>query len=148
MLSLRSTAKGNAGMKLKGFLAGLAGGAVAAAAVVLLLVFVFDIGAVNKTVVQATPETRTVYSTPSTTSGGGGLTPEQIYDTLSGGVVMVLSDFGGSATDQFGQQQSAQALGTGFVVDGEGYILDQRARRRRERPAREQRHRCLQQGWL
>ncbi len=36
---------------------------------------------------------------------------------------MVLSDFGGSATDQFGQQQSAQALGTGFVVDGEGYIL-------------------------
>ena len=41
-------------MKLKGFLAGLAGGAVAAAAVVLLLVFVFDLGEVNKTVVQAT----------------------------------------------------------------------------------------------
>jgi S1-C subfamily serine protease len=111
-------------MKLKGFLAGLAGGAVAAAAVVLLLVFAFDIGAVNKTVVQATPETPTVYSTPSSdTSGGGGLTPEQIYSTLSGGVVMVLAEFGGSGTDQFGQPQSAQALGTGFVVDGEGYIL-------------------------
>ncbi|MGE5229447.1 MAG: S1C family serine protease [Deltaproteobacteria bacterium] len=110
-------------MKLKGFLAGLAGGAVAAAAVVLLLVFVFDIGAVNKTVVQATPETPTVYSTPSTTASGGGLTPEQIYSTLSGGVVMVLSEFGGAGTDQFGQPQSAQALGTGFVVDNEGYIL-------------------------
>ena len=36
---------------------------------------------------------------------------------------MVLSEFGGSGTDQFGQPQSAQALGTGFVVDGEGYIL-------------------------
>ena len=108
-------------MKLKGFLAGLAGGAVAAAAVVLLLVFVFDLGEVNKTVVQATPETPTVYSTPSTT--GGGLTPEQIYSNLSGGVVMVLSDFGSSGTDQFGQTQSSQALGTGFVVDKEGYIL-------------------------
>ena len=109
-------------MKLKGFLAGLAGGAVAAAAVVLLLVFVFDIGAVNKTVVQATPETPTVYSTPSTTASGSGLTPEQIYSTLSGGVVMVLAELGGS-TDQFGQPQGGQALGTGFVVDGEGYIL-------------------------
>ena len=36
---------------------------------------------------------------------------------------MVLSDFGGSGTDSFGQSQSAQALGTGFVVDKQGYIL-------------------------
>ncbi len=108
-------------MKLKGFLAGLAGGAVAAAAVVLLLVFVFDLGEVNKTIVQATAETPTVYSTPAATDGG--LTPQQIYSNLSGGVVMVLSDFGSSGTDQFGQTQSSQALGTGFVVDKEGYIL-------------------------
>ncbi len=107
-------------MKLKGFLAGLAGGAVAAAVVVLLLVFVFDLGEVNKTVVQATPETPTVYSTPATT---GTLSPQQIYSNLSGGVVMVLSDFGSSGTDQFGQTQSSQALGTGFVVDKQGYIL-------------------------
>jgi S1-C subfamily serine protease len=108
-------------MKLKGFLAGLAGGAVAAAAVVLLLVFVFDLGEVNKTIVQATAETPTVYSTPAVSDGG--LTPQQIYSNLSGGVVMVLSDFGSSGTDQFGQTQSSQALGTGFVVDKEGYIL-------------------------
>ncbi|HET6476025.1 MAG TPA: trypsin-like peptidase domain-containing protein [Thermoleophilia bacterium] len=108
-------------MKLKGFLSGLAGGALAAAAVVLLLVFVFDLGDVNKTVIQATPETPTVYSTPATTTGD--LSPDQIYENVSGGVVMVLSDFGGSGAGQFGQTQSTRALGTGFVVDGEGYIL-------------------------
>jgi S1-C subfamily serine protease len=110
-------------MKLKGFLAGLAGGAAAAAVVVLLLVFVFDLGEVNKTVVQATPQTPTTYSTPADSSTTSGLTPQQIYTDLSGGVVMVLSEFGGSGTDQFGQSQSAQALGTGFVVDKDGYIL-------------------------
>ena len=108
-------------MKLKGFLSGLAGGALAAAAVVLLLVFVFDLGDVNKTVIQATPETPTVYSTPATTTGD--LSPDQIYENVSGGVVMVLSEFGGSGAGQFGQTQSTRALGTGFVVDGEGYIL-------------------------
>ncbi|HMK91464.1 MAG TPA: hypothetical protein VK576_00550, partial [Thermoleophilia bacterium] len=112
-------------MKLKGFLAGLAGGAVAAAAVVLLLVFVFDIGEVDKTVVQAAPQTPTAYSSPasSTASAGGGLTPQQIYSSLSGGVVEVYSDFGGSGTGVFGQTQGSQALGTGFVVDKQGYIL-------------------------
>ena len=109
-------------MKLKGFLAGLVGGAVAAAAVVLLLVFVFDLGEVNKTVVQATPQTPTTYSTPSGTTTDG-LTPQEIYSTLSGGVVMVLAEFGSAGTDAFGQSQSAQALGTGFVVDEQGYIL-------------------------
>jgi S1-C subfamily serine protease len=110
-------------MKLKGFLAGLAGGAVAAAAVVLLLVFVLDLGEVNKTIVQASAETPTVYATPSTATSGGGLTPEQIYSTLSGGVVMVLAEFEGTGVDQFGQGRIGQALGTGFVVDDEGYIL-------------------------
>ena len=109
-------------MKLKGFLAGLSGGAVAAAAVVLLLVFVFDMGQVNKTIVQAGPQTSTAYTAPSTTASGG-FTPTEIYQNLSGGVVMVLSDFGSSSSDQFGQTQSSQALGTGFVVDKQGYIL-------------------------
>jgi S1-C subfamily serine protease len=111
-------------MKLKGFLAGLAGGAVAAAAVVLLLVFVFDLGEVNKTVVQPTAQTPTSYSTPSTSSTAGTtLTPEQIYSNLSGGVVMVLAEFTNAGTDLFGQPQSGEALGTGFVVDKDGYIL-------------------------
>ena len=110
-------------MKFKGFLAGLAGGAIAAAVVVLLLVFVFDLGEVNKTVVQAVPQTPTAYSTSTTGSTSGSLTPQQIYSSLSSGVVMVVSDFGGSTTGPFGQTQSGQALGTGFVVDKQGYIL-------------------------
>jgi S1-C subfamily serine protease len=109
-------------MKLKGFLAGLAGGAAAAAAVVILLVFVFDIGAVNKTVLQTTPQTPAAYGTSSGTTTSG-LTPTQIYSNLSGGVVMVLSDFGGSGSGGIGQGQSSQALGTGFLVDKQGYIL-------------------------
>ena len=105
-------------LKLRGFLIGLAGGIVGAALVVLVLVLVFDFGEVRQTVVQATAETPAVY-TPTTQ----GESPEQIYRSLSGGVVMVLSDFANAGTDQFGQQQSGQALGTGFVVDDRGYIL-------------------------
>jgi 2-alkenal reductase len=105
--------------KLRGFLIGLAGGAVGAALVVLVLVFVFNIGDVEQTIVQATPETPTVYSSPN----AEGLSPQQIYDKLSGGVVMILAEFDGSGTSPFGQPQSGRALGTGFVVDGEGYVL-------------------------
>ena len=106
-------------LKMRGFLVGLGGGAVGAALVVLVLVLVFDFGEVRQTVVQRAAETPAVY-TPATASGQS---PEQIYQTLSGGVVMVLSDFANAGTDQFGQTQSAQALGTGFVVDKDGYIL-------------------------
>ena len=106
-------------MKMRGFLVGLGGGAVGAALVVLVLVLVFDFGEVRQTVVQSATKTPAVY-TPATTAGQS---PEQIYQTLSGGVVMVLSDFANAGTDQFGQTQSAQALGTGFVVDKDGYIL-------------------------
>jgi len=106
-------------MTLKGFLSGLAGGAAAAALVVLLLVFVFDLGQVRQTIVQATPETPAAYTPPP----DGGLTPDQIYRELSGGVVMVLAEFENAGTDQFGQTQSGQSLGTGFVVDEEGYVL-------------------------
>jgi len=105
-------------IKLRGFLVGLAGGVVGAALVVLVLVLVFNFGEANQTVVRTTAETPAVY-----TPGTQGQTPDQIYKSVSGGVVMVLSDFANAGTDQFGQQQSGQALGTGFVVDSGGYIL-------------------------
>ena len=106
-------------IKMRGFLVGLGGGAVGAALVVLVLVLVFDFGESTETVVQRAAETPAVYA-PTT---GEGQSPEQIYQNLSGGVVMVLSDFATAGTDQFGQAQSGQALGTGFVVDKQGYIL-------------------------
>jgi S1-C subfamily serine protease len=105
-------------MKLRGFLVGLAGGVVGAALVVVVLVLVFNFGEAKQTVVQATAETPAVYA-----PGTQGKSPDQIYKSVSGGVVMVLSDFANASTSPFGQQQSGQALGTGFVVDDNGYIL-------------------------
>jgi len=52
-----------------------------------------------------------------------GLTPQQIYKKHAGGVVEIQATFPGSY-DMFGQQTGGgQALGTGFVVSTDGYIL-------------------------
>ena len=105
-------------MKTRGFLVGLGGGAVGAALVILVLALVFGYPETKETVIQKQAEMPAAYS-----QSGQGMTPEQIYQGLSAGVVMVQSDFGTSGTNAFGQAQSSQALGTGFVVDNSGYIL-------------------------
>jgi len=105
-------------IKMRGFLVGLAGGAVGAALVVLVLVLVFNFGEVKETVVQKAAETPAVYAPQ-----GQALNPEQIYQGLSAGVVMVQSNFANTGSNVFGAPQSGQALGTGFVVDNNGYIL-------------------------
>ncbi|MCX6363324.1 MAG: trypsin-like peptidase domain-containing protein [Actinobacteria bacterium] len=52
-----------------------------------------------------------------------GQTPQQIYQTNSGSVVEIQTTFPGTY-DIFGQQTGGgQALGTGFVVSEDGYIL-------------------------
>jgi S1-C subfamily serine protease len=73
-------------------------------------------------------ETRTTVEGAGTSAVAmdtGGLTPSQIYDTYATGVVEVVATFGGaSSTDPWGQSSGPQqALGTGFVVSEEGYIL-------------------------
>jgi len=80
-------------------------------------------------VIPIETETRTgvegAGATPVSLSTSG-LTPEQIYDTYAQGVVEVMATFpAASSTSPFGQTepQSAQALGTGFVVSKEGYVL-------------------------
>src|SRR5665811_2116751 len=110
--------EGKAMIKMRGFLVGLGGGAVGAALVVLVLVLVFNFGEVKETVVQKAAETPAVYAPQ-----GQALNPEQIYQGLSAGVVMVQSNFADTGGNVFGQPQSGQALGTGFVVDNNGYIL-------------------------
>ncbi len=105
-------------VKMRGFLLGLGGGAVGAALVVLVLVLVFNFGETKETVVQTPSRLPATYS-----PGSQGLTPEQIYKGLSGGVVMIQSDFANTGSNFFGQPQSGQALGTGFVVSKDGYIL-------------------------
>jgi S1-C subfamily serine protease len=104
--------------KMRGFLVGLGGGAVGAALVILVLVLVFNFGETRETVIQKSAEMPATY-----VPGGTGYSPEQLYQSLSGGVVMIQSDFGNAGTDIFGNPQSGQALGTGFVVDEQGYIL-------------------------
>jgi 2-alkenal reductase len=83
-----------------------------------VLVLVFNLGEVKETVVRTAAETPAAYAPQ-----GQGLNPEEIYQGLSSGVVMVRSDFANAGTDAFGQPQSGRALGTGFVVDDNGYIL-------------------------
>jgi putative serine protease PepD len=52
-----------------------------------------------------------------------GLTPQQIYEKHAGSVVEITATFPGTY-DIFGQQTGGgQALGTGFVVSEDGYIL-------------------------
>ena len=108
-------------MRSRTFLLGLAGGVVGTALVLLVLVLVFDFGDVKQEqIVVQTGGGATSTSAGYTPAPGQGLTPQQIYQQHSAGVVMVLSDFPGSG--QLGVQ-SSQALGTGFVVDDQGDIL-------------------------
>ncbi len=107
-------------MRSKGFLLGVAGGAIGAALVILVLVLVFDFGKVREETVIQTGGSTSTASRLATTEG---MSPAEIYQQYSAGVVMVLADFATSGTDEFGVPQSAQSLGTGFVVDTDGHIL-------------------------
>jgi S1-C subfamily serine protease len=106
-------------MRLRGFLVGLGGGAVGAALVILVLALVFNFGEAKETVVQTQAQTPATYAP----SAGQGYTPQQIFQNLSGGVVIVQSDFANAGANAFGQSQGGQAIGTGFVVDTNGHIL-------------------------
>ena len=99
---------------LRGFAAGAVGGILGAALIMAVLALVFDFGQSTKTVVTIAP---------SPAAYGQGLSPDQIYRSLSGGVVMVLSSFDDEGIGPFGEARTGQALGTGFVVDEDGYIL-------------------------
>ena len=65
----------------------------------------------------------TVVSGTQTSFATSGLTPQQIYQQNSGGVVEITSTFAGTQ-DIFGQSSGGgQGIGTGFVVSKDGYIL-------------------------
>jgi len=100
-------------------------GVIATAA--LVLVILLATGALPAT------NQRVVVEKQVAVSGGGGatqptaqitgqLTPTEIYQKYSPGVVEVRSTFP-ATQDFFGQSFSSQALGSGFVVSPKGYIL-------------------------
>jgi S1-C subfamily serine protease len=108
------------------FLAGVA--VTALVLVVVVAAGVIPVKTETKTVVRTTPTASTSTVALNATSSAEGLTPAQIYQQYSAGVVEVFSTFAASQSQSFdplGQQSSgaAQALGSGFVVSADGYIL-------------------------
>ena len=93
-------------------------------AIVLILAILVVAGVVpvktEKTVVE---QTGTGTATTELTSDSG-FTPAQIYQKYSAGVVEVVSDFPQLGNGFFGQLSgTSQALGSGFVVSSDGYVL-------------------------
>ena len=101
-----------------------AGGAAVAVILVTLLTVsgILPVRTVETKVIKQTSASAATTETAALTTGA--LTAEQIYKQDSGGVVEVLSTFDQQSSSQFGPSSStAQALGSGFVVSSQGYIL-------------------------
>ena len=105
------------------FLAGVA--ATALVLVALLVVGVLPVKTDTKTVVRQTAVSAPATSAVSMSSTETGLTPAEIYQKYSAGVVEVLATFSQTqSANPFDQSSgSGQALGSGFVVSTDGYIL-------------------------
>jgi S1-C subfamily serine protease len=109
--------------RFRGLAAGLVGGVVGAVLVFVVLLLLGVSHVKKETVIQQVEGT-----TPATYAPQQGLTPAQIYQKAAPSVVAVISRFNagganGFGFNPFGQQQSSQALGSGFVVSHDGYIL-------------------------
>ena len=101
------------------------GGIASAALVLVLLVAVGVLPVVKERTVVERQVTTTMASSTVGATTAAGLTPTQIYQKYSPGVVEVLSTFRNvPQQDFFGPSFGpAQALGSGFVVSDDGYIL-------------------------
>jgi S1-C subfamily serine protease len=106
-------------MKTRGFLIGLAGGIVGAALVLAVALALGLTHVTNQTVLEQTSQ-----SAPVTFGPTEGMTPQQIFQKSAPGVVEIKSIFGaGSADNLFLQPSASEAVGSGFVVSADGYIL-------------------------
>jgi len=108
-------------MRMRTAVASIALGIVAAAGSMTLALAtgLVPVNTETQTVVRQ-GATRTVAATTSE-----GMTPTEIYDTYSRGVVEVVATFSGTQSwGPYGPSSgSPRALGTGFVVSEDGYIL-------------------------
>ena len=103
-------------MKTKVFIIGLVGGLVGAGLIIAVLAL-SGTSIVTNDSTQAAEGAPASFATPS-----GELTPEQIYEQSTPGVVEVQSTFP-SIQGFFGQQGGGLGIGTGFVVSSAGEIL-------------------------
>jgi S1-C subfamily serine protease len=106
-------------VRTRGFFIGLAGGIVGAA-LVLAIALVSGLTHVTKqTVVQQTGTA----TAPITFPAGAGLTPAQLFTRSAPGVVEIKATFGDSQSSNSFAPSGGQAVGSGFVVSTDGYIL-------------------------
>lgn len=98
-----------------------------AVTVVVILVALVAAGVVPvKTETTTVVQQSAAGNVPTALTSGSALTPEQIYNKYSPGVVEVISTFPASSSGLgfFGQSAGpSQALGSGFVVSRDGYVL-------------------------
>lgn len=114
-------------MRRGGLVGIVAVGVISTAALVLVLLVATGVlpTTTKRVVVEkqvATTGSGTTAQTQPTGSVTGQLTPTEIYQKYSPGVVEVLSTFP-PVQDFFGQTTSSEALGSGFVVSSKGVIL-------------------------
>ena len=109
-------------MRFGTFILGVVGGVIGAGVLVLAL-FLAGVTDVTKTeTVKVT--TPTVYSPDGSSSTAEGETPADLYNKYADGVVEIFATFPSAGTDMFGQPQGGgQGLGSGFIVDKDGYVL-------------------------
>ena len=110
-------------MKLRSHAGAFLSGITAAALVLLLMVVV---GVLPVKTERTTVVERQVSSASSTTTAAltsASLTPTQIYQKCSAGVVEVLATYSAVQGQGYFGASSGQALGSGFVVSIDGYIL-------------------------
>jgi putative serine protease PepD len=102
---------------------------VGAVSVLTILVILIAFGVVPVKTEKTTVVKQQTAGAPTTTNAaftGASLTPEQIYEQSSSGVVEVLATFSqAQASNPYDPAAASpsQALGTGFLVSEDGYIL-------------------------
>jgi len=108
----------------RSFVAGVVGGIVGAALLLLVLVLLGVTDVKKETTVRVAAPAAVASPGAPAAPGAAGLTPTQIYDREATGVVEITSTLPSSGTDVFGQPTSGGPIvGSGFVVSRRGYIL-------------------------
>ncbi|MCL5883579.1 MAG: trypsin-like peptidase domain-containing protein [Actinobacteria bacterium] len=98
---------------------------IGGAALFILIAYSFHFGGLGQTATTVTLPTTASDSqlTSAPVPTGGGIDPQQIYQKYADSVVQIVSTFQGSGNNIFHQSQEQQGVGSGFVVNSDGYIL-------------------------
>ena len=82
------------------------------------LIVATDDGGTTTTVTSATPA-----AVEPVADTGGGLSSRQVYEAAKGSVAYITASVTQQAEGPFGESQSGQASGSGFVVSKDGYVV-------------------------